>query len=163
MQLTKLLRGVLRSTGEFCTLGEEVKLIENYLDIEKARFEERLKVTIDVPKDLEKMRVPSLILQPLIENAIKHGISENKNGGEVDIRANLENEKDEIFLKLSVTDSGAGKKTERISNSNGVGLSNIRERLQSYYGKKASVTIENNHRQGTRAEIKLPVKAQTAL
>jgi two-component system LytT family sensor kinase/two-component system sensor histidine kinase LytS len=161
MQLTKLLRGVLRSTGEFCTLGEEIKLIENYLDIEKTRFEERLSVRIEVPKELEKMRVPSLILQPLVENAIKHGISENKNGGEVKISAELENESGEIFIKLSVFDSGAGKTAGNTINSNGVGLKNIRERLQSYYGKTANLSVEKDFENRTRAEIKLPVKAQT--
>ena len=160
MQLTRLLRGVLRSTEDFCTLGEEIKLIENYLDIEKARFEERLTVKIEVPKDLEKMRVPSLILQPLVENAIKHGISENKNGGEVRISAKLQNEKGEMFLKLSVFDSGTSRKTEKITNSNGVGLKNIRDRLQSYYGKKANLTIESDLANATAAEICLPVKAQ---
>ena len=160
MQLTRLLRGVLRSTGEFCTLGEEIKLIENYLDIEKARFEERLTVQIEVPKELEKMRVPSLILQPLVENAIKHGISENVNGGEVRIFAKLENKSGEVFLKLSVFDSGAGRKSEKITNSNGIGLKNIRERLQSYYGKTANLTIERNFANGTTAEICLPVKNQ---
>ncbi|HEY0657669.1 MAG TPA: hypothetical protein VGD05_04305, partial [Pyrinomonadaceae bacterium] len=134
--------------------------IENYLDIEKARFEERLTVKIEVPKDLEKMRVPSLILQPLVENAIKHGISENKNGGEVRISAKLQNEKGEMFLKLSVFDSGTSRKTEKITNSNGVGLKNIRDRLQSYYGKKANLTIESDLANATAAEICLPVKAQ---
>jgi hypothetical protein len=160
MQLTRLLRGVLRSTGEFCTLGEEIKLIENYLDIEKARFEERLTVKIEVATELEKMRVPSLILQPIVENAIKHGISENVTGGEVRISAVLENQADEIFLKLSVYDSGAAAKSENITNSNGVGLKNVRERLHSYYGKKANLSVEKDFAKGTRAEIKLPVKAQ---
>lgn len=160
MQLTRLLRGVLRSTGEFCTLGEEIKLIENYLDIEKARFEERLTVKIEVAKELEKMRVPSLILQPLVENAIKHGISENLSGGEVRISAVLENQANEIFLKLSVYDSGAAAKSENITDSNGFGLKNIRGRLHSYYGKKANLSVEKDFKKGTRAEIKLPVKAQ---
>lgn len=163
MKLTQLLRGVLRSTGEFCTLGEELKLIENYLDIEKTRFEEKLTVKIEVGKDLEKMRVPSLILQPLVENAIKHGISENKNGGEVKITAKLENEKNEIFLILSVFDTGAGKNAKKNAASNGVGLQNIRERLESYYGKKARLTIERKADKETLAEISLPVKTQTAL
>ena len=160
MQLTRLLRGVLRSTGEFCTLGEEIKLIENYLDIEKTRFEERLTVKIEVAKDLEKIPVPSLMLQPLVENAIKHGISENKTGGEVRISAALENDGGEIFLKLSVFDSGAGKKTGKTTNSNGIGLKNIRERLQSYYGKKAHLTIESKFENGTTAQICLPVREQ---
>lgn len=161
MQLTRLLRGVLRSTGEFCTLGEEMKLIENYLDIEKARFEERLTVKIEVAKDLEKIPVPSLILQPLVENAIKHGISENAGGGEVRISAGLKNESGEVFLILSVYDSGAAK-PENITNKNGVGLKNIRERLRSYYGKKANLTIESSFGKGTTAEICLPVKMQAA-
>lgn len=163
MKLTQLLRGVLRSTGEFCTLGEELKLIENYLDIEKTRFEEKLTVKIEVGKDLEKMRVPSLILQPLVENAIKHGISENKNGGEVKIAAKLENSKNEFLLRLSVFDTGAGKNAKKTAESNGVGLQNIRERLESYYGKKAKLTIKSEAEKGTSAEIVLPVKTQTAL
>lgn len=163
MKLTQLLRGVLRSTGEFCTLGEELKLIENYLDIEKTRFEEKLTVKIEVGKDLEKMRVPSLILQPLVENAIKHGISENKNGGEVKISAKLENAKNEFLLRLSVFDTGAGKNAKKTAESNGVGLQNIRERLESYYGKKAKLTIKSEAEKGTLAEISLPVKTQTAL
>ncbi len=77
MRLTKLLRSLLSSTEEFCALGEEIKLIRAYLEIEQARFEERLEVEIAVAKDLENIRVPSLILQPLVENAIKHGISQN--------------------------------------------------------------------------------------
>ncbi|MCD9186052.1 MAG: histidine kinase [Pyrinomonadaceae bacterium] len=163
MKLTQLLRGVLRSTGEFCTLGEELKLIENYLDIEKTRFEEKLTVKIEVGKDLEKIRVPSLILQPLVENAIKHGISENKNGGEVKIAAKLENVKNEFLLRLSVFDTGAGKNAKRNAESNGVGLQNIRERLESYYGKKAKLTVESQNDKGTLAEISLPVKIQTAM
>jgi two-component system LytT family sensor kinase len=159
MKLTQLLRGVLRSTEEFCSLGEEIKLIENYLDIEKTRFEERLTVKIKIPKALEKMRVPSLILQPLVENAVKHGISGAKSGGEVRITAALKVEKGEAFLYLDVADTGIGFDGKKL-NSDGIGLENIRQRLRSYYGKKAHLTIESDLRKGTRAEIKLPVKSQ---
>lgn len=158
MRLTQLLRGVLRSTGEFCALGEEIKLIENYLDIEKARFEERLTVEIEVPPELEKMRVPALILQPLVENAVKHGVSENRDGGEVRISARLKTEGDEVSLTLTVFDSGAKTKSKNLNDSGGVGLKNVRERLRSYYGKNASLTID--FEKGTRAEIELPVKAE---
>jgi two-component system LytT family sensor kinase/two-component system sensor histidine kinase LytS len=160
MRLTQLLRAVLRSTGEFCSLGEELKIIENYLDIEKARFEARLAVRLEVPEELKKIRVPSLILQPLVENAIKHGVSENKNGGEVVIAAKLENENDEFFLRLSVFDTGAGRNAKGSKNSNGVGLANIRARLDSYYGRKAFLAVETDAVEGTRAEIKLPVKGR---
>lgn len=160
MKLTRLLRGVLSSTGEFSTLSEEIKLIENYLDIEKARFEERLRVKIKVPKDLEKMKIPALILQPLVENAIKHGVSENKKGGEVCISADLKTQDKEVFLKLSVFDTGTGKKAENIKNSTGVGLKNISERLKTYYGEKAHLTVKNDIWHGTNAEIILPVKTE---
>jgi Histidine kinase len=160
MKLTRLLRGVLRSTGEFCTLGEEIKLIESYLDIEKARFEEKLSVKIEVAKELENCRVPALILQPLVENAIKHGVSENKNGGEVKISVNLETANGEVFLKLNVFDSGAGRAMEKLPHSNGVGLKNIRERLQSYYGETANLTMTYDLKNGTLAEIKLPVDSK---
>jgi hypothetical protein len=159
MKLTQLLRGVLRSTEEFSSLGEEIKLIENYLDIEKTRFEERLTVKIEIPQGLKKLRVPTLILQPLVENAVKHGISEAKTGGEVRISAGLKIEESDTFLYLRVSDTGAGfDKTK--TNSDGIGLENIRQRLRSHYGKKAHLKIESDLRKGTNAEIKLPVKAQ---
>jgi hypothetical protein len=155
MRLTQLLRGVLRSTGEFSTLEEELKLIESYLDIERARFEERLQVTIRVPKDLQKIRVPSLILQPLVENAIKHGISKIKQGGRVEISANLEAANGEVLLVLTVFDSGIGVSQDKISA--GVGLNNIKHRLQNYYGNSASLLIQNVESVGTKAELKFPV------
>ncbi|HTK39136.1 MAG TPA: histidine kinase [Pyrinomonadaceae bacterium] len=160
LHLTKLLRGVLSSTDEFSTLGQELKLIENYLDIERARFEEKLSVSIDVPADLENIRVPSLILQPLVENAIKHGVSENKSGGEVRISAELGNAQGEMLLKLSVFDTGAGKKAVARKDGAGVGLKNVRERLRSYYGRKAELTLDRNTESGTTAEISLPLKSQ---
>jgi two-component system, LytTR family, sensor kinase len=90
MRLTQLLRGVLRrSEGEFATLGQEIELIESYLDIERARFEDRLRVMIDVPPSLRQIRVPALLIQPLVENAIKHGVSPCRAGGEVVILARL--------------------------------------------------------------------------
>lgn len=160
MRLTQLLRKLLRSTEEFCKLEEELNLIESYLEIERARFEEKLQAKIEVSQDLRNLRVPSLILQPLVENSIKHGISKNKTGGTVSISAKLENKSGEVFLVLTVSDTGAG--TRDFVNSNGVGLNNIRQRLKSYYGSAASLQIENRTGAGTIAEIKIPVSAQSA-
>src|SRR4029434_7731237 len=78
MKLTSLLRAVLRTDGEFVTLGQELQLIVSYLDMERARFEERLRTIVDVPDELLSLRVPSLLVQPLVENAIKHGISPSR-------------------------------------------------------------------------------------
>lgn len=155
MRLTQLLRGVLRQTGEFCTLDEELKLIESYLEIERSRFEERLEVEIQIPDDLKKIRVPSLILQPLVENAIKHGISKIKKGGRVEISASLESEKGKVLLNLTVYDTGIGVNQDKISK--GVGLNNIKHRLQNYYGNSASLQIQNVESKGTRAALKFPV------
>lgn len=155
MRLTQLLRGVLRSTAEFSTLEEELKLIESYLDIERARFEERLEVKIEVPEDLKKIRIPTLILQPLVENAIKHGISKIKQGGVVEISAKLETNKGKVLLNLIVFDSGVGVNQDKISS--GVGLNNIKHRLQNHYGNSASLEIQNVESKGTKAELKFPV------
>src|SRR5207237_6269311 len=75
MRLTALLRAVLRSEGEFTTLGRELEVVEAYLDIERARFEQRLRVRIDVPPGLAGLRVPPLLLQPIVATAVTHGIS----------------------------------------------------------------------------------------
>ena len=160
MRLTQLLRRVLKSNGEFCTLDDELQLIENYLDIEKARFEERLRVEIDATPDLRKLRVPTLILQPLVENAVKHGISENKKGGTVCISASLESGSAEPFLVLRVSDSGAGKNSNGSENSNGVGLQNIKGRLESYYGKKGKLFFDKDSLNGSLATVEIPVNAQ---
>jgi len=174
MRLTGLLRGVLkRSTGEFTTLGEELDLIEDYLEIEQARFEERLGVKIDVPLDIRDLRVPSLILQPLVENAVKHGISPMKSGGEVTVMASLVNvrhypsevsvpptEREEHYiLKISVRDTGKGVTDDELSlgRKRGVGLNNIERRLQCHYGDDASLLISSVAGSGTICEISLPV------
>src|SRR5213593_5085053 len=85
MRLSGLLRSVLRSGEEFVTIGEELDMVEAYLDIERDRFEDRLRVLIDVPWELRHIRIPALVIQPIVENAIKHGISESVAGGEVRI------------------------------------------------------------------------------
>lgn len=157
LRLTQLLRAVLKSTGEFSTLGEEIKLVESYLDIELARFEEKLRIVIDVPDDLKHLRVPALILQPVVENAIIHGISENKNGGEVRITAELNNGESPA-LCLTVWDTGRGAKGKKTNGMGGVGLQNIRERLASYYGDAARFTLTTGGKNGTAAVIDLPVK-----
>ncbi len=157
IQLTKLLRGVLSSTGEFCALGDEMKLIENYLEIESARFEERLKVEIDVPDELRTARIPALILQPLVENAIKHGISESKKGGRVRISAAAFQNNGEGFLKLSVADTGDGRGIELDEYRDGVGLRSIADRLRAHYGDSARLELVRTIDEETLATVILPV------
>ncbi|HLM62524.1 MAG TPA: histidine kinase, partial [Pyrinomonadaceae bacterium] len=159
MKLTVLLRRVLKSSGEFSSLGEEIELIESYLEIERARFEERLEVEIEVPQELKKLRVPALVLQPLVENAVKHGISQAKNGGVIKISAKLESVRNNAFLKINVFDSGAGVSPDKLTQNKqkSVGLNNIEQRLLSYYGDSAALKIESVIGKGTTAEIRFPI------
>jgi two-component system LytT family sensor kinase len=164
LRLTGLLRGVLkRSEGDFTTLGEEIDLIKSYLDIEKTRFEERLQVSIDLPADLNKIRVPSFLLQPLVENAVKHGISRCNAGGAVFVSGRLESadkqNQNREMLFVSVRDTGAGASELELARGRkrGVGLANIERRLKCHYGDAASINIKSDAGVGTVVEIRLPI------
>jgi two-component system LytT family sensor kinase len=153
MKLTALLRGVLRTTGGVVTLGEEVDLIAAYLEIERARFEERLEVTIDVPDALRAMRVPPLVLQPLVENAIKHGVARSRAGGAVRIEARS------IAGSLVLTVANTGARAADLGASarrRGVGLTNVEERLRHQYGAGAHLTLSADEA-STVAEVVIPL------
>ena len=162
LRLTALLRAVLRSDGEFTSLGRELEVVESYLDIERARFEQRLRVTIDVPAGLRHIQVPTLVLQPLVENAVKHGIGQKQSGGEVVVCARVDRQDDNRrHLSLTVRDTGAGTTTEAIARGRraGVGLKNVERRLECQYGNAASLTIRTDYGHGTIVELRLPVDA----
>jgi signal transduction histidine kinase len=165
MRLTALLRGVLRSEGEYTTLGRELEIIESYLDIERARFEHRLLVRIDVPARLRTIRVPSLVLLPVVENAVKHGIAPHRIGGQVTVRATLEGTHPEARqLALVVHDTGAGTTEAALQQGRnaGVGLRNIERRLACQYGGSAWMSIRTAQGEGTTVEIRFPVDAAMA-
>lgn len=157
MLLTKLLRGALRSTDEFLTLGEEMVLVEAYLEIERARFEERLGVSIDIPDPLKALQIPSLILQPLVENAIKHGISPKKQGGSVAIKAETRGQN----LILEVQDTGSGVEYEDLQErrSHRIGLKNVEERLRLYFNDDASLVIDSRTGFGTNVRISISLSS----
>ncbi|HYP51543.1 MAG TPA: histidine kinase, partial [Pyrinomonadaceae bacterium] len=155
LQLTQLLRGILRQTAEFTSLGDELKLIQNYLEIERARFEERLEIEIDISPELKSLRVPSLILQPLVENAVKHGISQKKTGGKVKISARV----DANNLILEIADTGAGVSLTDLKR--GIGLNNVENRLKTYYGKRADLKFESKIGDGATARIIMPIASIT--
>lgn len=160
MRLTALLRGVLRSEGEFTTLGREMDLIESYLDIESARFEERLRVTLRVPPHLRPLRVPALLLQPLVENAVKHGIAPERHGGDLCIEARIDEHSGGATLVLTVRDSGAGTSEADLRRGRevGVGLRNIERRLAVQYGSAADVTVQSAPGVGTTATVRIPAE-----
>jgi two-component system LytT family sensor kinase len=161
LRLTSLLRGVLRSEGEFATLGRELDIVEAYLEIEQARFEERLRIRIEVPPALRTIRVPVLLLQPIVENAVKHGVAPLQQGGEVTIRGTLGRAADgSLALSLSVHDTGSGVTEDDLSRgrARGVGLSNVERRLQGQYGSDASLSIRSGPGTGTTVTIRLPAE-----
>jgi sensor histidine kinase YesM len=155
MRLSGLLRGVLKSSDEFVTVGDELDLIEAYLDIERARFEDRLRVHMDVPWELRRLRIPALILQPLVENAIKHGISESVSGGEIRIAVRLEDS-----LLVTIKDTGPGTTDAQVERGKkrGLGLSNVEQRLKRYGGKTTALRVETAPGLGTTVEVRIPVK-----
>jgi two-component system LytT family sensor kinase len=165
MRLTALLRSVLRSVGEFTTLGREIELIESYLEIEHARFEQRLRVRIDVPKALRNLRVPTLLLQPIVENAIKHGISPLLRGGDVTVAARLETADGTRALVLLVHDTGAGVSQMELQTGRaiGVGLGNVERRLACQYGDAAALSIESAPEAGTTVRIHMPAEYRATM
>jgi hypothetical protein len=177
MQLTALLRGVLRSEGEFTTLGRELELVEHYLKIEHERFEERLRVGIDVPQALRHHRLPTLVLQPLVENAIKHGVAPSKTGGDVEVTASLVASPSTSLraspstslrashqLQLTVRNTGAPLHgaSERVSGDH-VGVDNVRRRLAGHYGDAARLTLTTEPNGQTIAQIVMPLTIDATL
>lgn len=158
MRLSGLLRGILKAgPEETVTLGEELGLVEAYLEIEHARFEERMRVHIDVPWELRARPIPALILQPIVENAVKHGISPRAGGGEIRITAHSQG----ASLSIKVADTGPGPHTEAGGpSSRGLGLRNVEARLK-LCGPKGALTIRPAPDRGTVVELLIPVPDDT--
>jgi LytS/YehU family sensor histidine kinase len=156
LELTALLRGVLRSDGEFTTLGRELDLIEHYIKIEQERFEERLVTTVQVPASLRMCRVPALVLQPLVENAIKHGVASSRSGGTVDISAGFHGDVGDRVIRLTVRNTGTQLRTTLTAQHDHHGLDNIRRRLAGYYGSAATLELFRRDDGSTVAQITLP-------
>ena len=137
-------------------LGREMAMIRPYLEILRVRMEERLAMRVDVPEGLLSAEFPPMMLQSLVENAIKHGLEPKPEGGELAIKAEIVHGK----LSITVADTGLGFGRAATAGT-GVGLANIRERLQLLYGGKASLTITENPPGGTRVTVSLPYTAHT--
>jgi two-component system, LytTR family, sensor kinase len=165
LRLTALLRAVLRSEGEFTTLGREMEMVAAYLDIERARFEWRLRATLDVSEQLSTLRVPPLVLQPIVENAVKHGISPRREGGEVCVSARIESGSEHAQLVLRVSDTGVGASQEDLRRGRliGVGLRNVERRLACQYGDEATLSLTTGPDAGMTVEIRLPARRRTTV
>ncbi|WP_118856765.1 sensor histidine kinase [Sphingomonas mesophila] len=141
------------------TLAEEIDLQRLYLDIEKVRFPTRLKVEIDVPDTLQKARLPALILQPLVENAIKYGVSRSK--GQVMVRIEARRTPDGQ-LALTVSDSGGTPVGKQPDHGTGVGLRNVVQRLEARYGAAATSRFGTRPEGGYEAVLTLPLEVEHA-
>jgi sensor histidine kinase YesM len=151
-KLSDLLRYALDSTDEHeVALRDEIAFLKRYLEIEQTRFGDRLTVTMDIPADTWDARVPNLILQPIVENAIRHGIEPHSKPGKIHLSARRENSQ----LILEVRDNGMGLNPNK--KREGIGTSNTRLRLQQLYGAKQTFTLENATEGGLLATIKLPL------
>ena len=131
------------------TLGRQIEMSRAYLAIMQARMRTRLAVSVDVPDHMLSATFPVMMLQILIENAIKHGLEPKIDGGRIDIRANVDGQ----MLQVDVIDDGIGF---NVHAGDGLGLANVRERLRILYGQRAQLVIEAPLTGGTRASIRVP-------
>lgn len=141
--------------GEDVPLRDEIALQRLYLDIEMIRFPKRLCVTIDLPDDLAGVAVPSLILQPLVENAIKHGVSQTTRSVTVMISA----ARDGGTLILTVQDTGGSKTKSSARDGHGIGLANVRDRLAARFGSAARLATQVDER-GFTVRLRLPLEGE---
>ncbi len=151
LKLSDMLRLTLDTKADLIPLSKELDIINLYLDIQKIRFGERLKVSIDIENQTLNYLVPTFILQPLIENAIEHGIAPVSDAGQLAIKA-VQNKGQ---LLISIPNDGVGYTPNE--QRQGIGLSNTKERLKQLYDEKGSLSIEKNTPQGTLVTIKIPI------
>jgi sensor histidine kinase YesM len=151
-RLSELLRYTLESTGEQeVSLGQELAFLDSYLEIQRARFGERLVVQREISPEALAGRVPNLVLQPLVENAIQHGIAPHARVGQIRLRAARRDDR----LELEVQDNGSGR-PKMGPLRDGVGLANTRARLQQLYGAAQSLEMTDAPEGGMVVRISIP-------
>ncbi|HEY7287314.1 MAG TPA: histidine kinase [Vicinamibacterales bacterium] len=153
-KLSGLLRRLMRSTDHFVSLREELESVDEYLDIEVVRFGPQLKVVKEVAPAALDVIVPSMILQPLVENSIKHGLARKVGGGRITIKAMVR----EGHTVIEVHDDGLGMTEDRLEHvlGEGIGLSNVNERLRTIYGAHYHLKLTSVPGQGTCARVEIP-------
>jgi len=148
--LTLHLRATLSKTrSDHVTIGQEIKMITAYINIFKGRMGDRLRYADHVPDTVRSRLLPPMLLQPLVENAIKHGIEPKIDGGQITITASVTDNK----LRIEVADTGLGFDSTGLA---GLGLANVKERLQALYADQARLILEENHPCGVKAIIEVP-------
>lgn len=161
IRLAAFFRQTLKRHGHFNTLKEELEYINTYLVLEKARFREKLRILRDIDPEVMEYQIPVLTLQPLVENAVKHGVTPKVGPGAVHIIIRKEHGE----LSIMVKDDGVGIPEDRIhqvllpgvGSNNGVGLSNVHERLKSLFGEQYGVRIVSEPGVGTTVHVRVPL------
>jgi two-component system LytT family sensor kinase len=154
LQLSNILRRLLRKHDNFSPLREELSFIEDYLSIEVMRFGDKLHFQREIDPGTLDMLVPSMLLQPLVENCIKHGLSSKVEGGTIRLRTR----RAESRLHLMVEDDGVGIPETKLATllEQGIGVSNVNERLKVLFGNDYRMYIDSQPGRGTRIEIEVP-------
>jgi LytS/YehU family sensor histidine kinase len=159
-RLGDLLRMSLESEGtQITTLSRELDFVNCYLEIEKIRFEERLQIVFDIAPETVGAQVPLLLLQPLVDNAVKHGISRLPDGGEIHISAFTQNGN----LQLEVRDNGPGFLSSENGRGVGRGLKLTRERLETLYGQNQSVELSTPPAGGVAISVSIPFRSSSEI
>jgi LytS/YehU family sensor histidine kinase len=142
------------------TIAQEVETLKLYLEIEKMRFEERLRPRFDIDPGASRARLPSLLLQPLVENAIKYAVTPQEEGADIEIGARRLGDR----VVITVTDTGPGSEDHwvKAQQSTGVGLANIRDRLSQAYGAEHRFETESNEEGGFRVTIEIPYQLEVS-
>jgi two-component system LytT family sensor kinase len=154
--LSDLLRYSLENATRTCVpLSEELEVVQRYLEIEQTRFSDRLSISVDATDETKEAVVPTLILQPIIENALRHGIARLVDGGRVEVRAR----RDDGALVLEVSNDGPPLR-EDWNRGEGIGLSNTRARLQQLYGSNAVLELQSRLPTGVVARIRIPFSTE---
>ena len=158
-KLSGLLRKLMQSQEQFVTLREELSAVDEYLDIEVVRFGSRLVVQKSIAANTLDIVVPSLLLQPLVENCIKHGFARKVGPGTITIRSRLERG----LAIIEVEDDGLGISEERLAHamSKGIGLNNVHERLRVLYGALGRLALSGSPGKGACARVEIPIDAVT--
>jgi LytS/YehU family sensor histidine kinase len=151
-KLSSILRYSLKiERSESVPLDEEMQTVADYLSLESIRFEERLKYKINIDPKSAKIEIPPMMIQTLVENGIKHGISKRTDGGEIIIDSSVKDSK----LHIEIKNSGSIRE-EDLKNSKGFGINNTKHRLNLIYGEKALFAIKNSSNDQVLAEIVIP-------
>lgn len=153
-RLSKILRRLLRKTENFAPLREEISFIDDYLAIEMVRFGDKLRFQKDIQENTLDRLVPSMILQPIVENSIRHGLSSKVEGGTVKLHTWLEGSR----LHILIEDDGVGVQESKLATlfQQGIGVSNVNERLRVLFGTGYRMSIDSTPGQGTQTLIEIP-------